>query len=49
MKRDVEGAKIEGMKPNPKKPITVKFNSDVSSNMSWEFKPQQREIVVCIT
>jgi cytochrome c oxidase assembly protein Cox11 len=33
------------MKPQDRV-ITVKFNADLSAQMQWQFKPQQKEIQV---
>lgn len=34
------------MEPVQNRKIRVKFNADVGSSMTWNFKPQQREITV---
>ncbi|XP_048757977.1 cytochrome c oxidase assembly protein ctaG-like [Ostrea edulis] len=37
--------KVENMKPQDRV-ITVKFNADLSAQMQWRFRPQQKEIQV---
>ncbi|KAK0158733.1 hypothetical protein PV328_009705 [Microctonus aethiopoides] len=37
---------VEKMEPVQNRKIRVKFNADVGSSMTWNFKPQQREITV---
>uniref|UniRef100_T1JEH7 Cytochrome c oxidase assembly protein COX11, mitochondrial n=1 Tax=Strigamia maritima TaxID=126957 RepID=T1JEH7_STRMM len=44
--RDIDSDKVEKMKPIAHRQIKIQFNADTSSNMQWNFKPQQREIVV---
>ena len=34
------------MTPIEEREIRVKFNSDLSANMRWDFRPQQREVYV---
>ncbi|KAK0163075.1 hypothetical protein PV327_006786 [Microctonus hyperodae] len=37
---------VEKMKPVPNRKVRVQFNADIGSSMTWNFKPQQREITV---
>ena len=43
-KHGAEG--LENLKTNPDRVIKVRFNADTSSTLTWNFKPQQREIKV---
>ncbi|KAI1292040.1 Cytochrome c oxidase assembly protein COX11, mitochondrial [Halotydeus destructor] len=43
---DDSAAKIEAMKPNKKRIITVTFEADTESQMAWRFRPTQPEIKV---
>lgn len=49
VQHDIGGEKIKGMKKNFQRKITVRFNSDVSTNMKWKFEPQQNKLVVHIS
>ena len=35
------------MKPNRERVLRIRFNADTSSNLTWNFKPQQAEVKVC--
>ena len=37
---------IENLKPNRERVLRIRFNADTSSNLTWNFKPQQAEIKV---
>lgn len=41
-----DASKIEEMKKIPHRVISVRFNADTSSSLTWNFKPQQTEILV---
>ncbi|XP_014207229.1 cytochrome c oxidase assembly protein COX11, mitochondrial-like [Copidosoma floridanum] len=41
-----DSSKVEDMKPNKHRLITVKFNADTAAQMSWNFHPQQPEVTV---
>lgn len=41
-----DSSKVESMKPEPSRPIKIRFNADKAANMRWSFKPQQSEITV---
>ncbi|EEB14321.1 cytochrome c oxidase assembly protein COX11, putative [Pediculus humanus corporis] len=46
VRHDIGGEKIQNLKIDRSRPIKVKFNSDVGSKMSWQFKPQQKDLLV---
>lgn len=37
---------VKSLKKLEDRPITIRFNADISSSMRWNFKPQQSEITV---
>lgn len=37
---------IESMKPNRSRILKIRFNADTSSNLTWNFRPQQTELKV---
>merc|ERR1711928_227227 len=39
---------LENMKPNRERVLRIRFNADTSSNLTWNFKPQQSEIKVAL-
>nr|CAG4642882.1 EOG090X0GO2 [Evadne anonyx] len=39
---------IENLKPNRERVLRIRFNADTSSNLTWNFKPQQSEIKVAL-
>nr|CAG4643580.1 EOG090X0GO2 [Ilyocryptus agilis] len=42
------GEGLGNVKVNPNRIIRVRFNADTSSNMNWNFKPQQTELKVAL-
>ena len=38
--------KVETMKKVENRELTIRFNADTASSMTWSFRPQQREIKV---
>lgn len=41
-----DGSGVEQMTKIKDRPITIRFNADTSSNIQWNFKPQQIEIIL---
>lgn len=41
-----DASKIEHMKANKNRELTIRFNADTAASMRWNFKPQQSEIKV---
>jgi len=39
---------LENVKPNPERVLRIRFNADTSSNLTWNFKPQQTELKVAL-
>ena len=46
VKQGHDTSSVETMKPMKKRPILITFNADTAASMRWNFKPQQREVVV---
>ena len=46
VKEGHDTTQIETMKPIKKRPLLISFNADTAASMRWNFKPQQREVVV---
>jgi len=42
----VDTSKVENMKPNLSRPITVKFNADTSAALEWKFRPLQHKVKI---
>jgi len=38
--------KVEKLKPNKERRITVRFNADTAATMQWNFRPQQSEVTL---
>ena len=43
-KKGHDKSKVEKMKANKERVITVKFNADTAAQMRWNFRPQQSEV-----
>jgi len=43
---DNDGEKLESLKPNKERRITVKFQADTAAAMQWNFRPQQSEVTL---
>ena len=41
-----DSARVEEMKPDRMRKLTVEFTADTNSTMAWNFKPQQNQIKV---
>lgn len=41
-----DSEKVETLKPNKERKITVKFNADTAATMQWNFRPQQSSVTL---
>lgn len=43
-----DAEKVASLSKRPERQITVRFTSDTSSGMMWDFKPQQSQLKVIL-